>query len=91
MTIWHERRGADLLLRSGGVMLLSGAWLLGTCLTALVRYHAPHNPSPLELLVGMVMFGAGSSGAAMLTLGRHLLNKVVISERWATRGSNNCR
>ncbi len=87
MTAWHERRGANLLLRLGGILLLSGAWALGTCLTSLVRRHAPHDISPLELLTGMLMFGAGSLGSATLVLGKHLFDKVAISERWVIRNA----
>lgn len=85
MTIWHERRSADLILRLGGVILLGCAWLLGMWMASLVRSHAPHDATPLEMLIGMLMFAAGSLGAATLALGKHVFDKVQVSERWATR------
>jgi uncharacterized protein (DUF1684 family) len=85
MTIWHERRGADLILRLGGMLLLGCAWLLGMWMTSLVRSHAPPDATLPEMLIGMLMFAAGSLGAATLALGKHIFDKVQVSERWATR------
>lgn len=85
MTVWHEKRGADLMLRLGGAALLGCAWLLGRWLWSLVRARPPHDMTAPEFLVGMVMFCCASLGAAMVTLGRHLFDQVRISERWATR------
>lgn len=87
MTIWHERRGADLFLRLGGMLLLGSACLLGTLLASLVRSHAPHDATPREILIGMLMFAAGCLGSAALTLGKHLLDKVQVSGRWAVRNA----
>ncbi|CAN5338952.1 hypothetical protein BH10PSE13_BH10PSE13_19200 [soil metagenome] len=85
MTIWHERRGADLILRLSGMFLLGCAWLLGTWMASLVRSRAPHDATPLEMVVTMLMFVAGSLGTATLALGKHLFDKVQVSERWVTR------
>jgi len=85
MTIWHERRGADLILRLGGMLLLGFAWLLGIWMASLVESHAPHDATPLEMIIGMAMFAAGSLGAAALILGKHIFDKVQVSERWAIR------
>lgn len=85
MTIWHERPGADLILRLSGMLLLGCAWLLGLWMAALVRRHAPHEATPLEMLMGMLMFAAGSLGAATLALGKHLFENTQVSERWATK------
>jgi hypothetical protein len=84
MTAWHERRSADLSLRAGGLMLLGAAWLLGSWLVVLVRSHAPHESTPREMAVGLLMFFSGAAGAAALALGKHLFDKVEISERWAS-------
>lgn len=85
MIVWHEKRGADLMLRLGGAALLGCAWLLGRWLWSLVRGYPPHDVTAPEFLVGMAMFCCASPGAAMVALGRRLFDRVQISERWATR------
>jgi len=85
MIRWHEYRGADLVLRVFGVLMLAGAWMLGAWLTALITARPTADGSPMEFLIGLTTFGAASLGAASLVLGGHLFDSVSISDRWKPR------
>lgn len=83
--IWYQKSSGDLILRAGGVAMLYGAWLLGNILKMSVLQHAEHEVMALDLLTGMIMFNLAAFGAAALILGKHLFDKVAISDRWIAR------
>jgi hypothetical protein len=47
----------------------------------LVQTGARHPATPIEFMTGFAGFAAASAGAALLLLGKHLLDPVAISER----------
>ena len=82
---WHHRRTTDLGLRLGGVALCGVAWL--AIRTLLHMRLAPWSASPGLLALGLAALGfvGASAGAALLSIGHHIFDEVVIGERWRTR------
>ncbi|CAN5227991.1 hypothetical protein BH10PSE12_BH10PSE12_22070 [soil metagenome] len=72
-----------LSIRAAGVGLLLIAWAAATGMSGAIAADPRADPIVLEMLLGFVLFGAGSLGSAMLLLGRHLLDRVVVSDKWS--------
>ena len=79
--VWHEKTGANLLLRVGGGGLLAIAWLAGAALRSRVG-RVDLNSDPLAYLLAAATFLCGSLGSILALLGTHIFDKVAIARRW---------
>ncbi|MDE8653829.1 hypothetical protein [Novosphingobium album (ex Liu et al. 2023)] len=82
MVEWHRRTSACIALRLSGVVLVGGGWLLGQRLTGMIQAY-PHEASPAEFLLGMVVLACFSASMALAIVGPGLFEQVAISARWA--------
>jgi hypothetical protein len=82
-----DRKTARILrpaLRPLGLLLLGAAYGLGRALVA-ISAPVPAQQPPLVYLLSLLAFASGSAGAALLLEGRHLFDRVRVSERWIAR------
>lgn len=85
MTNWHEKPGAGWLIRLAGLVLIGISTLASMTLYQHVQMMQPHETSPVEFLLALLAllaFLACSAGSAMAVLGRHLFDRVQVSNRW---------
>ena len=84
MQHWHHDRRVDIGLRAGGILLCGLSCLSVRGLIALHLPQAHDEPGVEAFAFAAAAFLCGSLGAVLLTLGRHIFDKVEISQRWAT-------
>lgn len=72
----------DLLCRTAGAALLATACALMRLFAAVMYAHPHREVQPLPLLTAAVAIACASGGLTLLTLGRHILAPVRISQRW---------
>lgn len=82
MTEWHERSGADILIRVGGLALIALASLAAAALRHRALVDVRLEDDPLAYLLALAAFVAGSFGCASLALGHHLFDRIEIARRW---------
>lgn len=85
MANWRARRDVDLALRLAGLLLGGLAFHLSALLARHLHGHAAAGIAARDLLLAMLLFLSGSIGAALFFVGRHLLDEVRVSRRWASR------
>jgi predicted MFS family arabinose efflux permease len=85
MERWLKHKGAGLAIRTGGLALLLASWGVGIGIGRLIGGDPADAPTAIELLAAMTLFGAASLGSAMLLLGRHLWDHVVVADQWTSR------
>lgn len=88
MAKWRGRRDVDLALRLAGLLLGGIAVHLSALLARHMHGHAVASVDALDLLIAALLFLSGSVGAALFFVGRHLLDEVRVSRRWARSGRN---
>lgn len=76
-------RVQDIVLRSAGIVLLITGWLCLDSMRASLLAPPRHDAGAVEFLLGAMTFLGFSTGSALLTLGRHIFDRVPISARWA--------
>ncbi len=86
MANWRGRRDVDLALRLAGLLLGGLAFHLSALLARHLHGHAAGGVGAIDLLLATLLFLSGSAGAALFFIGRHLLDEVRVSQRWARRG-----
>ena len=82
MTKWHETRGANLGLRTGGLALLLTGWSVGVRLHQMALATTPRDAPSFMMLLSAIAFLCGSAGSALLFVGPGLWQTVEVSERW---------
>lgn len=85
MANWRGRRDVDLALRLAGLLLGGLAFHLAALLARHMHGHSAAAVGTLDLLLAALLFLSGSIGAALFFVGRHLLDEVRVSQRWARR------
>jgi hypothetical protein len=83
MTKWIESWRGDLTLRATGGALLLSSWYEARVLRHLVHLHATTQANLGQLALAALMFFSASLGLALTILGRHLGDRITVSERWA--------
>jgi hypothetical protein len=83
---WRKRRSTDALLRLGGLAALA---IAGAAIRLLMRSAGvtPHagahaGPTAIAALLAAIGFLAATLGSAVLVLGRHVFDRIEVSERW---------
>jgi xanthosine utilization system XapX-like protein len=84
-TDWRHNRVADTSVRAGGFAMLGLAGISVHALTALRAGLSQGAPPPWVFGLAMIGFIGASFGSALVVLGRHIFDRVEISERWARR------
>ncbi|MGH6614645.1 hypothetical protein [Sphingomonas sp.] len=84
-TDWRHGRVADISLRAAGFTMLGLAGISIHALTALRAGLSQGSPPPWVFGLAMIGFIGASFGSALVVLGRHIFDRVEISERWARR------
>lgn len=79
----HGKRGQDLELRTGGLLLAIVGGVAVHLLCRLVPMPHRHGATPVEYLLAAFGFLSLSVGAGLVALGRHIFDPVPISARWA--------
>jgi uncharacterized protein YjeT (DUF2065 family) len=82
---WQNRKWADAGLRLAGIVLLAIALLVGRRLFAAPDPQA--RTTPLCYLLALIGMASMSAGTALVVLGHHLFDRVVLSARWTVHGS----
>ncbi|AHE52867.1 hypothetical protein [Sphingomonas sanxanigenens] len=85
MANWRARRDVDLALRLAGLLLGGLAFHLSALLARHLHGHPAGCAGARDLLIATILFLSGSVGAALFFVGRHLLDEVRVSQRWARR------
>jgi hypothetical protein len=67
-----------------GLLSLLASWRATIALLRVARHHPIHLP-PTVYLLGLAAFSCATVGAALILMGRHLFDRVALSERWAPR------
>jgi hypothetical protein len=85
MTSWHERTIARAGLRIAGATLLGADWFAARRLAGLAS--GPHAQSTLtvQLILAAVVFCSFTIGSALLFIGHHLFDRIMVSSRWASQ------
>ncbi|WP_375197916.1 hypothetical protein [Sphingobium sp.] len=83
MTRWYDHRGARILLRIAGLMLLASAWPEEGLLRRLVMANPAEGMTPTQYLLGALLFLSATGGAALTAMGAGLWKPVSLSERWS--------
>lgn len=84
MTNWAQRRTTDLLVRVAGVGCCATAYLAVGALMHL-RVGPTTPPGPVAYGLAALGFLCGSIGTFLVALGRHIFDKIEVSERWRHR------
>lgn len=82
MSNWYEKPGAGWKMRLGGLMAIGIALLAGTTMYHRLQMAPYHQPTAVDMLLGIVAFFAMSVGSALATLGQHLFDSVEIASPW---------
>jgi hypothetical protein len=82
MDHWHQKRAADIGLRSGGAALCSLSWLAFRTLFHLRLAPWPAAPGSSAFALAAIGFLCASAGAALLVLGHHMFDEIELGERW---------
>lgn len=82
---WHRRKGAGLLIRAVGLMMIALAYWSGAELRHRAVTDAMLDADALAYLLAGVIVVFGSLGVACAALGHHLFDRVEIAERWRRR------
>lgn len=77
---WHEKRGADAVLRLAGAIMLAIAGLTARRLFGAANPYA--KVTPLCYLLALIGMVSASAGAALAALGHHLFDPVELPPRW---------
>jgi hypothetical protein len=78
---WHEKAGANVLLRLAGVALLALAWAVGEALHRRAL-AGPVNGDVLAYLLAALTFVCATAGAALAVMGSHIFDQIEIAARW---------
>ncbi|MFD1951211.1 hypothetical protein ACFSGX_10590 [Sphingomonas arantia] len=82
MAAWHRSKQADIGLRVAGLALWGVAYAALTLLEALAK-PTLHGPTALlAIALAATLFLCASTGAALITLGNHLFDRITVSGRW---------
>lgn len=73
----------DACIRLVGALLLASVWLAMRALLHSNRLVQHHDAGALDYLLALWAVVGGSSGTALLLLGRHIFDQVEVSARWA--------
>lgn len=76
---------ADILIRATGVAGILAAIAMFTWLYRMIHAASANDPSPGAYLLAGLAFLASSIGSAILVLGRHIHDRIELSERWRPR------
>lgn len=79
----NPSRGGDVVLRALGLCLWAVA--AGAVTRLVARPFHGGTTDALGFLWAVVAFLAGSAGSALVLFGRHLFDRVQVSERWRPR------
>lgn len=82
MRHWHQDKRTDIGLRFAGAALWGLAWLAAGQLAALHLMQTHADPDMWAALLAAAAFLCASLGAVLITQGRHIFDRVEISERW---------
>ena len=83
MVRWHETLAAQFGLRTGGLAILSLAWVTGRALYDRVHVHPPSQATPAELGLCAVLVLLLVIGNALLFVGPGLWKHVAVPGRWS--------
>ncbi|MDB5687085.1 MAG: hypothetical protein JWR77_1674 [Rhizorhabdus sp.] len=75
----------DMLIRATGIFGVIAAIALFAWLYRLIQAAPATDPSFGEYLLAALAFLASSVGSAILVLGRHVYDRIELSERWRRR------
>ena len=75
----------DLLIRATGILGVVAATAMFAWLYRLIHAAPATDPSFGEYLLAALAFLASSVGSAILVLGRHVYDRIELSERWRRR------
>ncbi|GGE78191.1 hypothetical protein [Sphingomonas prati] len=82
MAAWHRSKQADIGLRLAGLASWGVAYASFNLLQAVAK-PTLHGPTAfLAIALAATLFLCASSGAALITLGNHLLDRITVSGRW---------
>lgn len=84
MTKWAQRRTTDLLVRVAGGGCCTAAYLAVGALMHL-RVGATTPAGPVAYGFAALGFLCGSIGTMLVALGRHIFDRIEVSERWRHR------
>lgn len=82
MRHWYQDRRTDIGLRLAGAALWGLAWLAARQLAALHLTQSHADPGMWAVTLAAAAFLCASLGAVLVTQGRHIFDRVEISERW---------
>lgn len=81
MRHWHQDKRTDIGLRFAGAALWGLAWLAARQLAALHLTQTHADPDMWAVVLAAAAFLFASFGAVLITQGRHIFDRVEISER----------
>jgi hypothetical protein len=81
---WHEKSGANILLRLIGIGILALAYAAAASLRGRALAGSLDGDA-LAYLLAAATFLCGSAGAALTFLGTHIFDRVELSQRWRHR------
>lgn len=79
------RVAEDVGIRALGVAAVAIAVAIFTWLPADIRHHPGAGASLLQLAMAAIGFLGASIGCGLILLGRHIHDRVILSERWRPR------
>lgn len=85
MNDWYFNKRTDIGLRLGGAALWGLAWLAFRDLAGLHLSQTHANPGVGALALAAAGFLCASLGAVLIAQGRHIFDRVEVSERWRRR------
>lgn len=91
MSDWHDNRLIDLGLRLSGAALWGLAWLSAQSLADFYPARTSVYPSSGGFALAAAAFLCGSLGGILLTLGKHVFDRIEIDRRWRSATSRSSR
>jgi hypothetical protein len=82
MAAWHRSKQADIGLRVAGLALWGVGYAALTGLETLLTPALTGSTALVALALAATLFLCGSTGAALVTLGNHLFDRITVSGRW---------